>query len=331
MKINVAIVAGGDSSEYQISVNSAEQVAMHLDKDKYNPTIVLLRGNHWMIKNNGPPEIKVDKNDFTCIIDGKPLHFDVVFNAIHGTPGEDGKLQSYFDMIGIPYTSSGAFSSSLSFNKYACKIYLKEMGILTARSFLIRKEKSWDKKLPGSGSFFPCFVKPNNGGSSFGVSRVVASDKLPEAIRKAFREDNEVIVEEFIEGTEVTCGLIKTEKKEIVFPLTEIVSKKDFFDYEAKYTAGMAEEITPGRIPEGVGKEIQNLSSGIYSYLNCKGIVRIDYMLSGDRPYFLEINTVPGLSAESIIPKQAKAYGIELMELYGLVIEDAILRKQVSR
>ncbi len=324
MKINVAIVAGGDSSEYQISINSANEVLKHLDRKKYNPFIVLIRGKKWMLQLYKTEEARIDKNDFSCRVGGQRLNFDVVFNAIHGTPGEDGTLQSYFDIIGIPYTGSGAFASTLTFNKYVCKLFLEKFGIPTARSILIQSDKDWMERIGSGEVSCPCFVKPNNSGSSFGVSRVLKADHLASAISKALREDDEVIIEEFIDGTEVTCGLLKTAGKEYIFPLTEIVSKNDFFDFEAKYDPKMADEITPARISEDSTKVIQYLSSRIYSLLHCRGIVRIDYILSKEKPYFLEINTIPGMSAESIIPKQVKMFGLTLVDLFSLVIEDAL-------
>ncbi len=324
MKINVAIVAGGDSSEYQISINSANEVLKHLDRKKYNPFIVLIRGKKWMLQLHKTEEARIDKNDFSCSVGGQRLNFDVVFNAIHGTPGEDGTLQSYFDIIGIPYTGSGAFASTLTFNKYVCKLFLEKFGIPTARSILIQSGEDWMERIGSGEVSCPCFVKPNNSGSSFGVSRVLQADYLASAISKALREDDEVIIEEFIDGTEVTCGLLKTAGKEYIFPLTEIVSKNDFFDFEAKYDPKMADEITPARISEDSTNMIHNLSSRIYSLLHCRGIVRIDYILSREKPYFLEINTIPGMSAESIIPKQVKMFGLTLGDLFSLVIEDAL-------
>ncbi len=328
MKINVAIVAGGDSSEYQISINSANEVLKHLDRKKYNPFIVLIHGKKWMLQLDKTEEARIDKNDFSCMVGGQRLNFNVVFNAIHGTPGEDGTLQSYFDIIGIPYTGSGAFASALTFNKYVCKLFLEKFGIPTARSILIQSGEDWMQRIGSGEVSYPSFVKPNNSGSSFGVSRVLQADYMASAISKALREDDEVIIEEFIDGAEVTCGLLKTAGKEYIFPLTEIVSKNDFFDFEAKYDPKMADEITPARISEDSTNVIHNLSSRIYSLLHCRGIVRIDYILSKEKPFFLEINTIPGMSAESIIPKQVKMFGLTLGDLFSLVIEDALTHGQ---
>ena len=327
MKINVAIIAGGDSSEYQISINSANEVFKNLDRKKYNPFLVLMRGKEWFLQVDKTEKASIDKNDFSCTLHGRRITFDVVFNAIHGTPGEDGTLQSYFDIIEIPYTGSGSFASALTFNKYICKLFLEKFGIPTAGSILVQSEENWGQRIESGEVTCPCFVKPNNSGSSFGVSRVMQSDHLMSAVSKALREDDEVIIEDFIHGTEVTCGMLKTAGKEVIFPLTEIVSKNDFFDFEAKYDPKMADEITPARISAESAKSIQEMSSRIYSLLHCRGIVRIDYILSEGKPYFLEINTIPGLSAESILPKQVKTYGLTLTNLFSLVIEDARNRR----
>ncbi len=328
MKTNVAIVAGGDSSEFVISVGSAKQVANQLGKDKYNVYTILLKGEDWILKSDKYGDIPVNKDNFSCTLQGKLLFFNVVFIAIHGTPGEDGKLQSYLDLIGIPYTSSGASVSALTFNKYACKNYLKKIGIYSAKAMLIRRGDRIDEEKVIRTLGLPCFVKPNNCGSSVGISKVSGQDELKTAIKKALGEGDEVIIEEFIKGIEISCGLVKMHNRELIFPVTEIISQKEFFDYEAKYTYGMADEITPARISEHTTKSCQELSSKIYSALGCNGIVRIDYILSENKLCFLEINTVPGMSPESIIPKQARAYGIDLADLYDLVIEDALFRNK---
>lgn len=327
MKINVAIIAGGDSSEYQISINSANEVFKNLDRKRYNPFLVFMRGKEWVLQVDKTEQGSIDKNDFSCTLRDQRITFDVIFNAIHGTPGEDGTLQSYFDIIGIPYTGSGSFASALTFNKYICKLFLEKFGIPTAGSILIQSGENWGQRIESGEVTCPCFVKPNNSGSSFGVSRVMQADHLMSAVSKALREDDEVIIEDFIHGTEVTCGLLKTAGKEYIFPLTEIVSKNDFFDFEAKYDPKMADEITPARISAESAKGIQEMSSRIYSLLHCRGVVRIDYILSEEKPYFLEINTIPGLSAESILPKQVRTYGLALRDLFSLVIEDAFVNK----
>lgn len=326
MKKTVALLSGGDSSEYDISVKSAHQVARLIDKDKYQVYIITIRGGDWYWENEQGQKVPVDKNDFSLMHNGRKVMFDCVFIAIHGTPGEDGKLQAYFDLMGIPYTSSGRLTSALTFNKYFCKIFLRNYGILTAKALLFTDPDSVYHDLILRELGLPCFVKPNEGGSSCGVSKVKDEKELNQAIAAAFAEDRQVIVEKFVKGIEVTCGLIKTSTREYIFPVTEIVSKTEFFDYQAKYTTGMSDEITPARIPAAKAKECQDLSSRIYSLLQCHGVVRIDFILSRNKLYFLEVNSIPGMSAESIVPKQAIAYGIRLQDLYSLVIEDAINR-----
>ena len=247
-----------------------------------------------------------------------------MFIAIHGTPGENGLLQGYFDMIKIPYTSCGAFCSALTFNKQACKLFLKEYSIAMAEAILIRKDETFDPVAITAKTGLPCFVKPNDSGSSFGVTKVKQKEELIPAIEIAFRESNEVLIESFIKGREVACGVVKTKNKTLVLPVTEIISKNEFFDYEAKYTPGKSDEITPARFPCSVGDEIQRLSLKIYELLGCKGIVRVDFIVVEDKPYFLEINTVPGLTKESIVPRQAEAYGISLEDLFTLVVDDML-------
>lgn len=324
-KTKIAVVAGGDSSEYVISLQSAEQIASNINKEKYDVFTVMIREKEWYVKNADNCDMAIDKNDFSFNLYGQKVSFDVVFIAIHGTPGEDGKLQAYFDLLKIPYTTGGMLTASLTFNKYFCITYLKANGILSAKSKLIRLSQQFEINEIINDLGLPCFVKPNNGGSSFGISKVKNKVELIPAIEKAFEEDNEIIIEEFIAGTEITCGVFKTKEKDFIFPLTEIVSKNEFFDYEAKYD-GKSDEITPARISENDTKKCRQLASGIYDLLNCKGIVRIDFIMKNDDFYLLEINTVPGMTKNSIVPQQARAYGLKLEELYDLVIQDAIQR-----
>jgi len=317
----IAIVAGGDSSEYEISVRSAVEVGKLLSP-KYLVYIVMIRGTNWYWEDQKGRYYNIDKNDFTLKTDDQRIRFDAVFIAIHGTPGENGLLQGYFDMMQIPYSSSSAFCSALTFNKQACKLYLKEYGIPMAKNFLFRKENQPDISSIIMTTGLPCFVKPNDSGSSFGVTKVKTKDELPAAIETALKESNEVMIETFMDGREVACGVVKVKGKAFVLPVTEIISKNEFFDYEAKYTPGKSDEVTPADMPEEITNEIQDLSSTIYDLLGCKGIVRVDFIIVDKKPYFLEINTVPGMTEESLIPKQAKAAGIELAELYSMVIED---------
>ncbi len=317
----IAIVAGGDSSEFEISVKSAKEV-FNLISGRYNAWLIMIRGTAWYWEDQKGRRFNVDKNDFTLKTDDQKIRFDAVFIAIHGTPGENGLLQGYLDMMQIPYTSCSAFCSALTFNKQACKLYLKDYGIPMAENILFRRETMPDPDSIISRTGLPCFVKPNDSGSSFGVSKVKSREELPAAIEAALRESREVMVESFMDGREVACGVARVNGKGIVFPVTEIISRNEFFDYEAKYTPGKSEEITPADMPDDLINRIQLLSSRVYDILGCKGIVRVDFIIVGSKPFFLEINTVPGMTMESIIPKQADAAGIDLEDLYSMVIED---------
>ena len=322
-KKNIAIAAGGDSGEYEVSINSASVVKNNLNKDIYNPYIIHIRGVEWTYQPDDGELINVDKNDFSIVINGEKIIFDCVFNAIHGTPGEDGKLQGYLELLKIPQTSSDQYTSSLTFNKFFCNKFVSALGIDLASSWMITKENFIKNNLPDDISF-PCFVKPNKGGSSVGISKVTEEKQLRKAIEIAFKEDEQVLVEEFLDGREITCGLFMKNKKLIVLPLTEIVSKNEFFDYEAKYTTGMADEITPAQVSEKVENECKMLSAFLYNQLNCKGIVRVDFIYCDEILYFLEVNTVPGFSENSIVPQQAENMGISLEELFGMAIEEAL-------
>jgi D-alanine-D-alanine ligase len=317
----IAIVAGGDSSEYEISVKSAVEVGKLLSPT-YLVYIIMIRGTNWYWEDRKGRYHSIDKNDFSLKVDDGRIRFDAVFIAIHGTPGENGLLQGYFDMMQIPYSSCSSFCSALTFNKQACKLFLKEYGIPMAKNILIRKSNIPDPSSIIMQTGLPCFVKPNDSGSSFGVTKVKTGDELPAAIETALRESDEVMIEAFMDGREVACGVVRVKGKAIVLPVTEIISKNEFFDYEAKYTPGKSDEVTPADMPEEITNEVQDLSSTIYDLLGCKGIVRVDFIIVGGKPYFLEINTVPGMTEESLIPKQAKAAGIALSELYSMVIED---------
>ncbi len=317
----IAVVAGGDSSEYEVSVRSAKEVRKVLSS-RYIVYIIMIRGTNWYWEDGKGRYHKVDKNDFILITDDYRIRFDAVFIAIHGTPGENGLLQGYFDMMQIPYTSCDSFCSALTFNKQACKLYLKEYGILMAEAILLRKKEKPDTEEIIHKTGLPCFVKPNDSGSSFGVSMVKKKEDLLPAIKKAFKESDEVMIEAFMKGREMACGVVKTMSRSLILPVTEIISRNEFFDYEAKYTPGKSDEITPANIPLKIKEDVQRLSSEIYDLLGCKGIVRVDFILIGEQPYFLEINTVPGMTEESLVPKQAQAAGIPLSELYSMVIED---------
>jgi len=317
----IAIAAGGNSSEFEISVKSAREVGQILSF-RYMIYIIIIRDTNWYWEDQKGMYHNIDKNDFSLTYNDKKIKFDGVFVAIHGTPGENGLLQGYFDMMGIPYTSCGAFCSSLTFNKQACKLYLKEYGISMAKAVLIRKGEKVDLVNILEQTELPCFVKPNDSGSSFGVTKVKQKEELQGAIDIAFKESNDVLIEAFMNGREVACGVLKTKNKMVVLPVTEIRSKNEFFDYEAKYIPGHSEEITPAEMPLAITNEIQKISKFVYNVLGCKGIVRVDFIVVGEKPYFIEINTIPGMTKESIVPKQAVAAGISLEELYSMSVEN---------
>lgn len=324
MKKNIAIVGGGNSSEWVISVQSAEMLAQEFKNSDYNCFVVQIRGLEWNVIFENDKKVEIDKNDFSFLLNSKKVKFDCALIAIHGTPGEDGKLQAYFELIGLPYTTCGVLASSLTFNKNACKLYLKSFGILSAKALLLKKNERINVTDIEKELKFPCFVKPNESGSSFGISKIDNSNELEKAVKQAQTEGEDVIIEEFIQGTEVTCGLVKTKSKTLIFPVTEIVSKKDFFDYEAKYTPGLSEEITPARITNDMAEKVKLASSEIYDAIACRGIVRIDYIISENDLYFLEVNTVPGMSPNSIVPKQIREFGMKITEVYNIIFKEII-------
>ena len=319
----IAIVAGGNSSEFEISVKSAKNVCNAL-QFRYITYIISIKGSKWYWVDNDGRYYNIDKNDFSLVTDELHVRFDAVFIAIHGTPGEDGLLQGYFDMLRIPYSSCSSFCSALTFNKQACKLFLKEYKLDMAEAILIRKGEKSDLNAITTRLGLPCFVKPNASGSSFGVSKVKKIEDLPSAIETAFGESNEVLIEAFMDGREVACGVVKTKAKTIILPVTEIISKNEFFDYEAKYTPGRSDEVTPADMPAIITEEVQRLSSLVYDLLGCKGIVRVDFIIVGQKPYFLEINTVPGMTEESLIPKAIVAAGIASDDFYSMIIEDML-------
>lgn len=323
MKKNIAIVYGGYSSEEVVSRKSVEGLLTFIDTRVYNLYPVLINKAEWAVVLDGN-KCPIDKNDFSAVVDGSRLTFDCVYVTIHGTPGENGLLQGYLHMLGIPHTTCDVLPSAITFNKFTCNTYLKGFGILVADSVMLRKGNSYNKFEIIEKTGLPCFVKPNAGGSSFGVSKVVQASELDAAIEKAFVEGDEVIIEQFVKGTEITCGLFKHKGEFTVLPITEVVSKNEFFDFEAKYTAHMADEITPARIPEETAERVRKIVKAIYDILGCKGIVRIDFILSDNRIFLLEVNTTPGMTATSFIPQQIRAAGIDIKEVFAKVIEEAI-------
>lgn len=322
--VKVAVIAGGDSGEYEISIKSAGMVAQYIPKDKYQVYLIEIQGHHWQYQHEELGSIAIDKNDFSLSIGNEKILFDVVFNAIHGTPGEDGKILAYFEMLGIPFTSTVSISSALTFNKAFCNQVVKGAGVLVANSMHLFKEESYSEKDILQNIQLPCFIKPNQGGSSVGMSKVSQADGLLPALKKAFAEDSEVLAEEFIEGRELTMGVLKKDGEVLTLPITEIISKKEFFDYEAKYNPDLNQEITPAQIPISLERKIQETSRKLYQVLHLKGIVRFDFIQSLQGLYFLEVNTVPGLSAESIIPQQAEAFGYEISELFDILLQETL-------
>ncbi len=326
MKIRIAIAAGGDSGEYEISIKSATVVEQHLDTDIYEPYLIIFRGNEWSYTSAEGNKYLVNRDDFSLFINDEKIIFDAVFIAIHGTPGEDGKLQGYLDMLDIPYTACGRTTSAITFNKYYCNRLVRSFGVNVAPSVLFRKEKLIDFEEAVKTTGLPCFVKPNSGGSSVGMSKVTDPSELPAAVHKAFGEDQQVLVEGFIPGREITCGVITLEGNAHSLPLTEIIPRNDFFDFEAKYADGMAEEVTPADIPSKTEQQCRTISEMLYEKLDCRGFVRFDYIFNESGIYFLEVNTVPGLSPSSIVPRQAAVDGISLKELFSLSLQQALSR-----
>ncbi len=320
MKKNIAVITGGEASERGISLKSADVVCKHLNKDKYNVFKIVIDGNDWLVDRDNPTKIYIDKNDFSFTIEGHKITFDAVFMALHGTPAEDGKLQGYFDLLKIPYNACGILQASLTFDKLRCKEYLALVGIKTAKAELLYKSRWVNHK---SEIPLPVFVKPNKNGSSYGVSKVSKQEDLLPAIENAFKYDDEILVEEFIQGTEVTCGVITMDGRVVALPLTEIRSKGEFFDYKAKYE-GNSQEVTPAEIDTDLAKKIQETSVFIYRKLDFKGMCRIDYIIKGGEYYMLEVNSIPGLSEESIVPQQARAMGITLERLFEISVEECL-------
>ena len=323
---NVAIIMGGYSSEYQISLTSGNVVYQYLDKSKYNPYRIHIFKEKWVLVNDDKNEFPVNKNDFSVSMNGEKLNFDVVFNAIHGTPGEDGLMQAYFELLTIPQTSCDYYQSALTFNKRDLLSVLKPYGIKTATSYYLNFGDAVEPKAIIKTVGLPCFVKPNKSGSSFGISKVKTAAELPIAIEVAYKEDNEIIIESFLDGTEVSVGVINYQGKITVLPITEIVSENDFFDYEAKYE-GKSQEITPARISDEMTQKVSEAAKRAYEVLKMKGFSRSEFIFVNGEPHMLEMNTIPGLTTESLIPQQAKAAGISLEDLFTNAIELALATK----
>ena len=314
---------GGYSSEAEISLKSGEVVYQHLNSQIYNPYRVHILKDKWVVVINDGVEYPINRADFSAIINGQHLVFDCVFNAIHGHPGENGVILAYFELLGIKHTSAPFYQMALTFNKRDTLSIVKASGIKTASSVFLDKGDSIEIEKIIEIVGLPCFVKPNCGGSSFGISKVSKKELLVSAIEVAFKEDKEILIESFLDGTEISVGVIEYENKIKVLPITEIVSENEFFDYEAKYL-GKSDEITPARISEIQQINAEKVAEKVYKLLKIRGFSRSEYIFIGEDPYFLEINTVPGLTAESILPQQANKAGISLENLFGNAIEQAL-------
>ncbi|MFN5045349.1 MAG: D-alanine--D-alanine ligase [Bacteroidota bacterium] len=325
----LALVTGGYSSEAVISYKSAITIEKHIDPSKYNVYRIDITPDKWFHSTKDGREVIVDKDDFSITIDDKKICFDLVFIGIHGTPGEDGKLQGYFDLLKIPYTSCDASASAITFNKKYTVAIAGAAGFHVAKSIHLFKESFRERKSQLLALNFPVFVKPNNGGSSIGMSKLASPDGLDEALEKAFKEDEQVLVEEFIAGREFTIGVYKSNGNIITLPFTEVMSQNDFFDFEAKYQ-GKSTEVTPAVCTEELAQQVRSAAAGIYAVFNCRGVVRMDFIYNEKQqvPYLLEINTVPGQSDASIVPQQVAAAGMTLTAFYAMLIDDALKSKQ---
>jgi D-alanine-D-alanine ligase len=322
-KKHVAVVMVGYSSEFEISLGSGGVVWDAVDTEKYKVYPVHILESGWHYVNPSGEKSPINKADFSFQVGSEIVTPDVVFNCIHGTPGEDGYLAAYLELLKIPQTSSGFYEAALTFNKRDCLSVLKSFGIHCATSYYVNNGDTIDPAKIISEVGLPCFVKPNRAGSSFGISKVHTSEALLPSLEKAFKEDSEVIIETALVGTELSVGAYKRNGEIVVLPPTEIVSENDFFDYEAKYL-GKSDEITPARVPKAIIKMVQDETKRIYKILNMSGVARGEFILQDDIPYFLEINSVPGISAESIVPKQVKATGMALTEFFGILIDEAL-------
>lgn len=332
IKRTIAIVCGGDSSEYGVSLRSAQGLYSFFDKERYNVYIVFMKGMEWTVNLHDGTTAPVDRNDFSFIENGKLVQFDYAYITIHGTPGENGILQGFFELIHVPYSTSGVLVEALTFNKFVLNQYLRGYGIRVPDSLLIRKgyeEIVSDDEIEQRIGM-PCFVKPADDGSSFGVSKVKNKDQLAPAIRKAMLESEDVMVEQFIDGTEISIGCYKTREKSVVLPATEVVTQREFFDYDAKYN-GQVQEITPARLSEDTAERVKEITSRIYDILHCNGIIRIDYIISRgkgsngedvDKINLIEVNTTPGMTATSFIPQQVRAAGMEMKDVLTDIVEN---------
>ena len=328
IKRNIAIVCGGDSSEHDVSIRSAQGLYSFFDKERYNVYMVDVKGQSWNVDLQNGDTARVDKNDFSFLLDGKRVTFDYAYITIHGTPGENGLMQGYFELLNIPYSTCSVLVEAMTFDKYVLNNYLRGFGVNVADSMLLRRgeedkytEEEIEKRLG-----MPCFVKPAADGSSFGVSKVKNADQLAPALRVAFMESDEVMIESYMKGTEISIGCYKTKDKSVVFPATEVVTTNEFFDYDAKYN-GQVQEITPARLAPATAKRVAEETSRIYDILHCNGIIRIDYIITkdaegNDKINMLEINTTPGMTATSVIPQQVRAAGLDIKDVLTDIVEN---------
>lgn len=323
MKKNIAIVYGGYQSEAVVSAKSLAGLMTFIDNVKYNLIPVEITRKDWFAVIDGE-RISLERKDFSFKKGNETIKIDFAYITIHGIPGENGQLTGYLEMIGIPHSTCPSLTSAMTFDKYICNNYLRGMGIAVADSEVVMKGKPFDTEAIAKKLGLPCFVKPAAGGSSFGVSKVKRIEDIAPAIEKALTESDEVVIESFLDGTEVTCGLYKTKKRTVIFPLTEVISSNEFFDYEAKYTPGIASEITPARVSDEIRDKVQSIASKVYDILNMKGIVRIDFIICKDRVCLLEANTTPGMTVTSFIPQQIKANGMEPSDVFSEVIDDIL-------
>lgn len=328
IKRNIAIVCGGDSSEHDVSMNSAQGLYSFFDKERYNVYIVDVEGSNWHVNFEDGTTAPIDRNDFSFVKDGKAVVFDYAYITIHGTPGENGLMQGYFELVKVPYSTSGVLVEAMTFDKYVLNNYLKGYGVNVANSLLLRRgeENKYSDEEIERLIGMPCFVKPAADGSSFGVSKVKNTDQLAPALRVAFMESNEVMIESFLDGTEISIGCYKTKEKSVVFPATEVVTSNVFFDYNAKYN-GEVKEITPARLSPDTAARVAEETSRIYDILRCNGIIRVDYIITkdengNDKINMLEVNTTPGMTATSFIPQQVRAAGLDIKDVLTDIVEN---------
>ena len=322
---NIAIIAGGNSSEYEVSMKSGKNIYDEVDETRYNKYLVVLKERDWHVEI-GEEKFPVDKNDFSFTRNGEKILFDFAYITIHGVPGENGLLQGYLDMMGVPYGCCNVLASALTFDKHTCNTYLKSYGVNVADSVMLIRGMAYDVNEIINEVGLPCFVKPNAEGSSFGVTKVKEAAQLEDALKKAFALCREVLIETFIDGTELTCGVVKAGDMDITMPIAEVVPKNEFFDFEAKYDPIKSDEIIPARISPELTNRIKTLSSMIYDILRCEGIIRVDYIVREDEIFMLEVNTTPGMTSNSFVPKMVRAMGGTLREVLTKIIDNKLNR-----